>query len=50
MWSHVFSLAASFSNTVNTMEGNGNTVVEKEAGLPIFGTDILDTFFFLANS
>ena len=34
MVSHVFPLAASFSNTVNTMEGNGNTVVErKEAGL-----------------
>ena len=23
--SHVFPLAASFSNTVNTMEGNGNS-------------------------
>ena len=47
MVSHVFPLAASFSNTVNTMDKNGK--VEKEGELPIFDTDILTFFFFFAN-
>ena len=41
MVSHVFPLAALFSNTVNTMERNGSTVTETEGGLPVFDTDIL---------
>ena len=40
MVSHVFLLAASFSNTVNTME-----IVESEGGWPVFDTDIPNTFF-----
>ena len=42
--SHVFPLTTSFSNTVNTVEGNGNDI-EKEGGLPVFDNDILNTFF-----
>ena len=45
-----FSLAASFSNTVNTIEGNCNTVVEKEGGLSVFDTDIRNLFFFFATA
>ena len=44
MVSYVFRLAESFSNAVNTMEGNGK-IVAKEGGLPDFDTDILNTFF-----
>ena len=39
MVSHVFPLVASFSNTVNTMEGNGNKLRRK--GACLFLTDIL---------
>ena len=46
MVSHVFPLAASFSNTVDTMEGNG---VEKEGSLSVFNTDILNTVLLTAE-
>ena len=32
------------------MEGNGNTVVEKEGDLVVFATDILNIFFFLPTA
>ena len=39
MVSHVFPLVPLFSNTVNTMEGNENTVVGKEGGLLVYDND-----------
>ena len=48
LWSLVFSLStASFSNTVNTMEGNGNSW---EGRKPLLDTYILNTFFFLQTA
>ena len=44
MVSHVFPLVASFSNTVNTMEGNGNKLRRK--GACLFLTNILNTANF----
>ena len=44
LWSHVFPWVASFSDTVNTVEGNG--VAEKEGGLPVFDQHFKHFFFF----
>ena len=41
-----FPAVTSFSKTVNTMEGNGNSC---EEGYPGFDTDILNTVFFFSQ-
>ena len=44
--SYVFPMAASFSNTVNTRLRKEMGMAEKEGGLPLFDTDILNTVNF----
>ena len=43
-----FPLAALFFKTVNTM--GGMEIIEKEGGMPVFDTDIINTFFFLPTA
>ena len=48
MLSHVFPLAASFSNTVNTLKKIG--ITEKEEGLPVLDTGHSKHFCFLLTA
>ena len=45
MVSTIFPLAALFSNTVNTRLWKEMEIAEKEGGLPVFDTDIVNSLF-----